>query len=303
MFGHRSDGKLIKNMDPIVAFTPYLMPMRCDAQVFLNTKAPYDTLARYIVEQGQQGRKISFMELIIAAYVRTIAENPVLNRFVVNKRVYARTDLSVSFAMLQDTGTEELAETTIKCNFDPRDTVFDVADRINAVIEENRKIETNNSVDKIAKLALNPVFANLIMWFARFTDKHGIMPRALIDFSPFHASMFITNVASIGLPAVNHHIYNFGTVSCFIGVGCPERNITVENGVNVRHRTLPLGVVVDERMASGAEWARMMVTMNKYLKNPSLLETPPEQVKFDEGHEYSLPKKKDRKEKKQKETA
>lgn len=289
MFGHRSDGKLVRKLDPIVAFTPRLMPMRCDAQVFLNTKVPYDVLARYIVEQGYAGHKISFMELVIAAYVRTVAETPVLNRFVANKRIYARNNLSVAFTILQDTGTEEIAETTVKCYFDPHDTIYDIADRINAAIDENRKLEVNNTVDKIAKVALNPFFASIIMGLANFTDKHGIMPKAVIKLSPFHNSMFITNVASIGLPAVNHHIYNFGTVSTFISIGCPERTETIENGKTVRHRMLPLGVVVDERVAAGAEYAKMLSRMNKYLKNPSLLEQKPEKVIFDEGHEYTVP--------------
>lgn len=298
MFGHRSDGKLVRNIDPIVAFTPRLMPMRCDAQVFLNTKVPYDVLARYIVDQGQAGHKISFMELIIAAYIRTVSENPVLNRFVANKRVYARTNLSIAFTMLQDTGTDEIAETTVKCLFDPADTIYDIAERINTAIDENRKAETDPAVKKLARIALNPVFASMLMGFANFMDKHGIMPKALMDLSPFHASMFITNVASIGLPAVNHHIYNFGTVSSFISIGCPERNITVENGKTVRHRFLPLGIVVDERVAAGAEYARLMAGMNKYLKDPSLLEQKPEKVLFDEGHVYTVPVPKEKKDRK-----
>lgn len=76
MFGKRSDGKLVKNIDPIVAITPYLMPMRCDSQVMLEIGLPYDIMARYIVEQGKQGRKISFMEILIAAFVRTVSDLP-----------------------------------------------------------------------------------------------------------------------------------------------------------------------------------------------------------------------------------
>ena len=48
MFGYRPDGRRISNIDPIVRMTPYLMPMRCDAQVFLQHKVDYEKLARYI---------------------------------------------------------------------------------------------------------------------------------------------------------------------------------------------------------------------------------------------------------------
>ena len=70
MFGRRPDGKLLKKIDPIIALTPYLMPMRCDAQVFLNYKLDYEKMSRYIVEQGQKGNKFTFMELLIAIFVR-----------------------------------------------------------------------------------------------------------------------------------------------------------------------------------------------------------------------------------------
>lgn len=52
MFGRRPDGRLVKSIDPIVALTPYLMPMRCDAQVMLDLKLDYEKMARYIVKKG-----------------------------------------------------------------------------------------------------------------------------------------------------------------------------------------------------------------------------------------------------------
>ena len=90
MFGKRGDGWLVKEIDPIIALTPYLMPMRCDAQVMLGYEVNYEKLARYIVAKNAEGYKISFMDIIIAAYVRSVAEMPHVNRFIANKRVYAR---------------------------------------------------------------------------------------------------------------------------------------------------------------------------------------------------------------------
>ena len=67
MFGHRPDGKRLKNMDPIIRITPFLMPMRCDAQVFLEHKMDYEKAARYIAEKNRQGERITFMQIIAAA--------------------------------------------------------------------------------------------------------------------------------------------------------------------------------------------------------------------------------------------
>ena len=56
MFGRRPDGKRVRDVDPIVQVTPYLMPMRCDAQVFLEHKLDYEMLSRYIIRKAQEGQ-------------------------------------------------------------------------------------------------------------------------------------------------------------------------------------------------------------------------------------------------------
>ena len=297
MFGRRADGKLLKKIDPIIALTPYLMPMRCDAQVFLNLKLDYEKIARYIVEQGQKGNKFTFMEIIIAAYVRVVSELPEINRFVANKRLYARTQLTVSFALLKDTGdVNKIEENTVKCYFDPKDTIFDVAARISEQIEQNRREEADNSTMKVAKLLLNPILANTIVFAARFLDRYGIMPKYIMDASPFHTSMFFTQMASIGMPAVNHHIYNFGTTSLFVSMGSVIRESSAgPDGKTVRKRYLPVGITADERICAGAVYAKLVNRIMYYINHIELLETPPETAAFEEGYEYSLPKPKQKK--------
>ena len=299
MFGRRADGRALKKIDPIIALTPYLMPMRCDAQVFLDFKLDYEKLARYIVKMGNEGHKFTFMELLIAAYVRSVSEFPEVNRFIANKRIYARTQLTVSFALLMDTAVEgAIEENSVKCYFDPRDTIFDVAERVNKAIQENRRIEADNSTLLLARFLNNPILANAIVGAARFLDRYGIMPKFIMNASPFHTSLFVTNMASIGMPAVHHHIYNFGTTSLFFSIGSVERSIAIgADGKAIRKRLLPIGVVADERICAGAMFARMVARMKEYLSNPELLETPPEHVTFDEDHAYSLPKTKAAKEK------
>ena len=292
MFGRRADGRVLKEIDPIIALTPYLMPMRCDAQVMSNYKLDYEKIARYIVEQGNKGHKLTFMEIIFAAYVRTVSQLPEINRFVANKRLYARTQLTISFALLKDTGDpEKIEENTVKCYFDPRDTIYDVADRVSSAIEQNRREEADNSTMKVAKLLLNPILANIVVALARFTDRYGILPKYILDASPFHTTMFFTQMASIGMPAVNHHIYNFGTTSLFVSMGSVQRETIVgPDGKVTRKRWLPVGFTADERICAGREWAKLVDRMMYYISHLEELETPPETVRFEEGNEYSIPK-------------
>lgn len=290
MFGRRADGRVLKEIDPIIALTPYLMPMRCDAQVILNYKVDYERLARYIVQKGNEGYKFTFMELLIAAYVRTVSELPEINRFVSNKRLYARTQLTASFALLKETQeVDAIEENTVKCHFDPRDTIYDVAERVNNAIAQNRREEADNSTMKVAKLLLRPALANTVVFLARALDRYGVLPKYIMEASPFHTSLFITHMGSIGMPAVNHHIYNFGTTSLFLSLGSVERQTVIgSDGKAARKRYLPIGITADERICAGAMYARMVNRMMHYLNNPELLEAPPETVRFEEGNAYGL---------------
>lgn len=288
MFGRRKDGRVLKNIDPMIAITPYLMPMRCDAQVMLDLKADYEKLARYITEKGAEGHKITFTELVIAAFVRVIADLPEVNRFIANKRIYARTELTVSFALLKDTAVPgEIEENTVKCHFSPYDTIFDVSEKVKKLINENRREEADNLTLKLTRLLLNPILANTIVSIAKFLDRYGLLPKFLMDALPFHTSMFLTNMASIGMPAVKHHIYNFGTTSLFISIGAVERSVQPgPDGKPVRKRMLPFGIVADERICAGAVYAKMVARFNQLMNNPELLEAAPEKVVFEEGLEY-----------------
>lgn len=271
--------------DPIIGLTPYLMPKRDDSQVMVTQQIDCDTLTRYIRAQRDRGAQLSYMDLVIAAYVRTVAKYPQFNRFIMNKKIYARNHIAISLAILKMTEGDKIQETTIKVKIPPQATLKDVHDLFAQAIEENRKPSTENLTDKVATLLLRaPWLTTVIVSLARFADRYGFMPKALLEASPFHTSMFITNMASLGMPSVYHHIYNFGTTSVFIGMGRIERKPEplAQGGVRFT-RIIPLGVVIDERIACGAEYSRAFTYMRDLLLNPALLEVPPEEVNTDTG--------------------
>jgi len=282
MFGHRPDGRRLKQPDPILALTPYLMPQRVDAQVHTVLRVNCDTLTKYIREQREKGFDLSYMDLIAAAYVRAVSQHPSLNRFIMNKQVYARNTISISLTMIREQD-EEVMETAIKPLFSPYDTVYDVHKKFRKEIDENREPEAANSTDKLARFLMAvPGLPTAVVGLIRLLDRYGLIPRIIVKLSPFHTGLFIANMASIGMPHINHHIYNFGTTSLFIGMGSVERNIVLKkDGTAGYERTIPLGVVSDERITSGADYGRAMTTFRAYMNNPTLLETPPETVKFD----------------------
>ena len=269
----RKDGRRVKHGDPMYTVVPHIMVDRCDSMNMIELFIPVESMDKYIKEKRKEGIAISHLALVIAAYVRTIAEFPHVNRFVVNRRIYARKGLQVGMVVLKP-GTSE--QTMSKMYFDLEDDVLEVNRKLLQYVDENRKVENNNSTDKLIRTLLSipglcRVAVALLMWM----DKHNIMPEAIIKASPFHASMTITNLASIRTNHIYHHIYNFGTTGQLISMGnLREIPKKTSNGIEFE-RCIPLGVVMDERIASGCYYAAAFKRMQSYLKDPTLMEGEP----------------------------
>jgi len=292
MFGFRPEGRRVKEMDPIVRMTPYIMPMRCDAQVFLDYDVDYDPLMRFIAQKSREGCKITFMEIVIAAFVRAVSQVPEINRFIMNKQFFNRKELTVSFTLLLDTEDGSIKENAAKIFFDPSDTIYDVSARMKATVEANRHEETATFLLKLVNVLLKvPGLPNLVVGLVKLLDRYGLCPKFLLDALPFHTSMYITNNASIGLMRVYHHIYNFGNTSLFFGMGVPKRFNTVDaKGNVVRKCQLPIGITADERVCAGATYAKFFAVMKQCFLHPEMLETPPEKVYYNENAEFHVEK-------------
>ena len=268
----RPDGKKVKAPNPMYQVVPYIMPRRYDAQNFVNVQVDEESIRDYLREKRTTGIRMDHMTVLIAAYLRTCANHPVLNRFVVNRRIYERNHFCVSFVILKPAPDGGRGETVVKVYLDFNDDIFTVHQKLQEAIRINSEVKYNNTMDKFVSFMLSlPGLARFIVAVARFMDNYGLLPRKIIDLSPFHTSLFITNLASINTNYIYHHLYDFGTTSIFISMGKIVRDYR-----NNRDdcKVMPLGVVKDERIADGYDFSRMFVDLRKYLKNPSLLERP-----------------------------
>ena len=271
----RADGKRIKNADPMYTVAAYIMNKRVDAINMITIDIPVDPIKDYLAEKRKQGINISHMAVVLAAGVRTLKEFPELNRFVVNKKIYQRNEIAVGMVVLKAGQVDH--GTISKMYFDENNTIFEVNDIINKYVEENRESPENNSTEKMIKFLLSvpgilPVGIAVFKWL----DKHGLLPKSIIDISPFHMSFGITNLASIRTNHIFHHCYEFGTTSLFMAMG-NTREVPKRKGDEIEfEKCMPIGVVMDERIASGSYFAIAFRKMRHYLRNPELLELPPE---------------------------
>ena len=273
----RADGKRLRNTDPMYTVAAHIMNKRVDAMNMITLNIPYDPMQNYLNEKRKQGANLSHMSVLIAAYLRTAAEFPELNRFIVNSKAYARTEFPVAMVVLKGGQTDH--GTMSKIYFEMTDTIFDVDRKINEYVTANREAPEKNGTEKIIKFLLS--VPGLLRWGVRglkLLDRYGLLPKAVIHMSPFHNRLVISNLISIRTNHIYHHIYEFGTTSVFFTMG-NLREVPKRKGDEiVFERCIPLGVVMDERICSGSYFAIAFRKMKQYLKNPELLELPPEKV-------------------------
>lgn len=277
MFGHRSDGRKIKTLPAFFKVIPSVMLERNDSQVLYKQDIPIKYLDEYIDNKAKDGIKIAYMHIIYAAIVRVIAERPRLNRFVMNGTTYARNKIYVSLAIKKNL-TDDGVETTTKIEYQGTETIFDIKQKLDAIIEQNKEVEANNETDKLAKtLGLIPTgLIRVAVKFLKFLDRHGLLPKAIIKASPFHTSVFLTNVGSLGIDTIYHHLYNFGTTSMFFSMGKKKRSFIYEDEEIKEEKCITLAFVGDERICDGFYYANSFKSLFRYLKKPELLETAPD---------------------------
>lgn len=77
MFGFRSDGKRIKDVTLLFKLMPHIMRTRNDAEVYFSQEVPIKEMDDYINKKAEEGIKLSYMNIIYAASIRTIARETI----------------------------------------------------------------------------------------------------------------------------------------------------------------------------------------------------------------------------------
>jgi len=275
MFTKRPDGVLVKDLEPMEMIMPYILKKRYDSMNMYEEMFPCEGMDEYIREKLDQGVRIGYMHILIAATVRMLALRPLLNRFVMNGRIYQREKIWVSF-VVHPTLKDGSVGTTIKLCFNGDESILEIAEAINKAIEkETTKRVGENDTDKLMRILMSipkPIIklvVNTLMWM----DKHNIMPKAIIDLSPFHTSFFITNLKSLGLNHIFHHVYEFGTTGLFLAMGKEKTVPVIGKGDEIKQeKQMGFGLVSAERFCDGLYYAMSLRQMRKYMKNPKLLE-------------------------------
>lgn len=280
-FGDRKDGRKIRSLNPINYVSPYLMPTRDAASNFLAETLDTERVDAYIKEKQAAGLKgFGMLHVFVAAYVRTVSQRPGINRFISRQKIFARNNIEIVMTIKKDMSLNA-DETVIKVYPDPASTAEDVFYLLDKEIQANKTVDERNSMDNTAKLLT--YIPGLLLKFTVFTlknmDYFGFLPKKLLKVSPFHGSLVITSMGSLGVPPIYHHLYDFGNAPLFISFGARRRENVLDDNGNVKKKTfVDYKIVMDERICDGHYYASALKTMKRFLKDPWRLDTPPETV-------------------------
>jgi hypothetical protein len=172
------------------------------------------------------------------------------------------------------------AETAIKVIFDPRDTLFDVYNKLSTEVDKVKNQELTNTDDVADTLIKLPrLLLKFLIFILNIVDYFGKLPQMLLDASPFHGSLILTDLGSVGIPPVYHHLYNFGNLPLFLAFGAKRRTYEVQaDGTAAEKKYVDYTLVLDERICDGFYFAQAFKYLKSFMRHPQQLEVPPETV-------------------------
>lgn len=277
--GDRKDGRRIRTIEPMHKIMPYVMSRRSDASNTFYDRieiSKADELCRRKIREGKTS--FGLLHVMLAAYVRTISQRPGINRFVSGQKIFARNSISIVMTVKKELSLNA-QETVVKVDFDPGDTLDQVYEKFNSTAKAAiESMDKPTAFDRAAGFfaAVPGVFLRGIVKLLYALDYCGKMPKSLLKISPFHGTMVITSMGSLGINPIYHHIYDFGNLPVFISYGTKKTVYEYDRKGNLeRYRYIDIKAVTDERICDGHYFASAFKLYKKFIEQPDALENPP----------------------------
>ena len=273
----RSDATYIKDCDGMHFIMPFILPGRTDNQAFFTFQIDLTNLNEFIRKKNESNPdyKYNMYQCIVTAVLKIITLRSKLSVFIHDKRMYMRNEVSAAFTVKQeftDKGGEVLCFIHSKPEWNIDDVHNELKRQLLKLKDRSYKDESSSFMDKFNRL---PKFISRpLMDLVCFLEKVNLVPKALIETDPYHSSVVLANLGSIGLPEGYHHLTNWGTTSIFVVVGQAGRMPFFENDQVVFKDGVKLGFTIDERIADGYYFSKSMKMMKMFLEEPELLERP-----------------------------
>ena len=280
----RRDGRRLRTISPISQLSPFTMLAPADAANGFADSVDVSAIETWLRGRRAAGdESISLLHIVIAAYVRTLALRPAMNRFVSGRFLYARDAIDIVLTS-GGAGAADTGAMSVTVRFLPTDTVYDVYRKINTRVDN---LKADQSADRVERLAATLVKTpRFVLRFAiavlRWLDYHGWLRPSVTVKSPYHGSAVISDEGAFHLPPVFRSINSTGALPVSISVG-RIKTVTELDKVGQLHdrKMLDYAVTYDSRIADSAYVGAAFRYFRYFLSNPETLENPPERVNED----------------------
>lgn len=284
-FGDRYDGYWLRDQDGLHRIMPYIMLRRTEAEAFFRKTLDLSNVETYLSKKNSEhaDSHYTLFDIIGFAAVKALTLRPKMNRFVQGRRIYQRENVSLGFVAkreFSDNGGEALIFIRMKDD----ENIDDLNKKLRHDVKENRAGKQDHTTDVMDWFGRLPRWLlRIAMWILRTLDHFGKVPYSLIRDDVNFASVFLTNLGSIGGDAVYHHLNNWGTNSVFITIGKKyNAQFQNEDGTTQLRPAVDIGITIDERIADGFYYLRTLSLIEHLVKYPELLDSPAnEEVVYD----------------------
>ncbi len=263
----RSDGKLI-NVHPYRRIMWFIMPTRNESVVYWDFDVRTEKLEAYLdIAKERFGAKQT--HALVGAIAIALDGHPVMNRFVVGKRLYQRDERWVSFSMKRVRMDKSAKLAVVKQRITNDMTFKDLCDEVNGQIDHQRSGKKTYTDKEISWLNLmpRPVFS-AIFRLARVLDHYNLLPAGFIEGDPMYSSLFVSNLGSMDMDPGYHHLYEWGNCPIFLMVG-KVNDVAIKCGDGVEWtRQMRIRVSYDERVNDGLSAFRGVEAIRRALEDP-----------------------------------
>lgn len=282
-WGDRTDGRRVRTLSPMAQITSYFQVERNTCSNLFEESFEISHVERYIRAKRREGyTDFGITHVLLAAYVRGVAKYPQLNRFISGQKVFSRGEDIQYCMVIKKEMSVDSPDTSIKVHLNPRDTAIDVYNKLNAAVEEVKATQKlDSSLDHLIMYfnLIPSVLLKFTVWSLKFLDYFGLLPRFLLELSPFHGSLFFTSMGSLGIRPIYHHLYDFGNLPVFGAFGMKRKAYEIqEDGSVVQRKYVDVKFVLDERIVDGFYYATFFKYYRRLIAHPELLDFPPEEV-------------------------
>jgi hypothetical protein len=271
MLWRRPDGDLVRDLPPTKGIMPYLMRGRNESAVYFEQQIAMRHADAYVRDfnVAHPDAPITIQHLVMWAIVQVLDMYPTMNRFVVGGRLYQRRGIWFTYSAKQSLkGKSPLI--VLKRRFDPDEPFVDMVRAMQDQLREDKYGGRMSPSDQEAALILKfpGLVRRLILAVGRLGDAFGLLPGSMIEDDPMYASVFFANLASIGMDACYHHLYEYGSIGIFGVIGRPTTDHGSPTSGPDRRRTMTLRWTFDERCEDGLVAGYALKRCKQILEDP-----------------------------------